>query len=70
MPSLLETIGQQQYDYSQGGGGGVSYYSPTRELARPTGTMANAGTAQQILGGGGGGSRCNRRVSFGEQVHN
>ena len=46
MPSLLEQIGQKRYDQ------GVTVYSPTRQLVRPQGGMANAGTAQQIISGG------------------
>ena len=36
---------------------GVSVYSPTRPVIRPTGTMANSGTAQRIMQGGAQGAR-------------
>ena len=43
---------------------GVSYYSPTRPVIRPTGTMANSGTAQRIMQGGTQGARQPGQFNF------
>jgi hypothetical protein len=53
MPTLQEMVNRRANGPA---GRGVTYYTPTRPV-RPSGTIANSGTARQILQGGGRGQQ-------------